>query len=52
MEIINFFSAETPWKKLWEKIPPKGGVFISSIIFIHSVDFFSHGIYSTDYFFP
>jgi hypothetical protein len=25
MEKINFFTAETPWKKLWEKIPPKGG---------------------------
>jgi hypothetical protein len=33
MEKINFFTAETPWKKLWEKIPPKGGGIISSINF-------------------
>jgi hypothetical protein len=40
MEKINFFTPETPWKKLWEKIPPKGGGIISSTIFIHGVGFF------------
>lgn len=40
MEKINFFTAETPWKKLWEKIPPKGGGLFLPLIFIHGVDFF------------
>jgi hypothetical protein len=47
MENINFFTPETHGKKLREKIPPKGGGFISSSIFVPVCCFFRIGIIST-----